>query len=80
MLVDRLDEGLWWWMEAILEEVIEMSEAWVVLGRLTLEMCMVSGEGVDWDDGAWMRANSASRSMPWVARNDWAIVGCRYRE
>jgi hypothetical protein len=27
-----------------------------------------------------MCASSASRSMPWVARKDWAIVGCRCRE
>lgn len=76
-LVEGLDEGLWCWMEVILEEMIERSEAWVVPGSVMFEMCMVSGEGVDWDAGAWMRASSASRSMPWEARKDWAIVGCR---
>jgi hypothetical protein len=30
-------------MEVILDEAIERSEAWVVPGRVTLEMCIVSG-------------------------------------
>jgi len=42
-----LDEGLWFWMEVILEEAIVRSEAWVVPGRVTLEMCIVCGEGAD---------------------------------
>lgn len=66
-------------MEVILEEAIERSEAWFVPGRVVLEMWMVDGEGVVWDAGAWMRASSASRSMPWVARKDWAIVDWRER-
>ena len=76
VVLEGSDEGLWWWMEVILDEAIERSEAWVAPGMVTLEICMASGEGVDWDAGAWMRASSASRSMPWVARKDWAIVGC----
>ena len=36
VLLEVLDEGLWCWMEVILEEVIERSEAWVVPGRVTL--------------------------------------------
>lgn len=60
----------------ILDEAMERSEEWAVPGRVTLETSMVSGEGVVRDSGAWMRASSASRSMPWVARNDWAIDGC----
>lgn len=46
-LLEGSDKGLWCWMEVTLEEAIERSEAWVVPGRVTLEMCMVSGEGVD---------------------------------
>ena len=45
-LAGGLNEGLWCWMEVILEDAIERSEAWVVPGRVMLEMCMVSGEGV----------------------------------
>lgn len=61
-------------MEVIFDEVMVRSEAWVVLGRVTFEMCMVSSEMSFEDAGAWIRASSASRSMPWVARKDCAIV------
>jgi hypothetical protein len=47
VLFEELDEGLWCWMEVILDEVIERSEAWVVPGRVTLVTCMVSGGDVD---------------------------------
>lgn len=46
VVLEGLGKGLWWWMEAILDKAIERSEAWVVPGRVTLETCIVSGEGV----------------------------------
>ena len=47
VLFEELNEGLWCWMEVIWDEAIERSEAWVVPGRVTLVMCMVSGGDVD---------------------------------
>ena len=43
VLLEGFDEGLWCWIEVILDEAIDRSEAWVVPGRVTLEMCIVSG-------------------------------------
>lgn len=62
-------------MDVIFDEVMVRSEAWDLLGSVTLEMVMVSCEAVDWEAGLCRRSSSASRSMPWVARKAWAING-----
>jgi hypothetical protein len=74
VVVPDLEEGSWGLMDVMVEEAMVRSEAWVVLGRVTLEMCLVSLEMFEGVVGSWRRASSASRSMPWVARKDWAMV------
>ena len=43
--LDGCADGAWELMEVMWEKAMVRSEAWVVLGRVTLEMCTVSGEG-----------------------------------